>query len=187
MERSPELDRALAVGRTFRSGRDGLEVTERVVRYPIQGRTPEELYAAMDSLGPLVDGSRHFAMTNVRAEPRPDPGDGVVCDPAATTLRVVLTVTLPEWRPPPSAPPALRERWRRFVRGLELHERDHMDLGLYYADAMLREARSVRATACPELHRTIEAQKGAAGAHERVQRRYDEETRALLRRPPSRL
>lgn len=179
-QRSQEVDRALAVGRTYRSGRAGLEVTERTERYLLDGRTAPDLYAAMDSLSPLVNGRRHHASTDVETEPRVSTIDGVTCDPRATTLRVTLTVTLPEWRPPRSADAGLRERWRRFREALERHERGHQDIGLYFAEAMLREARALTATDCAELQRALSSLR-AAGELARIQRRYDDETRARLR------
>jgi predicted secreted Zn-dependent protease len=182
-ERSAQLDRALRLGRALRSGREGLVVTERVEHYRVRGSTSAELHAAVDSTGPMVYGRHQFAKTHVRADPRLVPAGGGACLPQETKVELVLTVVLPEWRPTESAGADLRRDWERSIRRAEAHENDHKDIARYYAGVMLREARSLRLTSCAELNAAVNDLDEIVAEHDRVQRRYDDESAAELRRP----
>ena len=97
---------------------------EQVKTYAIRGTTGIDLYRSSGERGPAagVQAIAHtsFKLTWTR-DYRPQP-DGA-CVLAVAKPKLVITYTLP--RAPSGLPPVVKEKWQRFIAGVEKHERVH--------------------------------------------------------------
>ncbi len=144
--------------------------------YAVWGTSPDELEAAVSSLGPTHDGKRFTAYTEWVVTWR------VIVDPSRPqTVEVELSgvMTLPRWRPLRSVPPELVTRWSRLVDALREHELGHVAI----AEQAAAEVRAAIA-AVPRGPDADATRRAVAGAAEEVirrareaERRYDLETR----------
>ena len=101
-----------------------------VTYYDVQGRTYSEVLADMRRLGPRRDGRTFFGEARSPMSwkwrlDRVGPSHCVIRD---VTVSVDAQITLPRWRPPADADPALVAEWRRFLTALEKHEAGHKDI-----------------------------------------------------------
>jgi predicted secreted Zn-dependent protease len=80
-------------------------------------------------MAPRRAGAQHVGYTDWRIgwsfTSRETEGRHVV---SAARVDVVVTRTLPRWRPPATAEPALVARWNDFVEAIARHEQGHVDL-----------------------------------------------------------
>jgi predicted secreted Zn-dependent protease len=58
------------------------------------------------------------------------------CVVAAVTTKLELAITLPRWAPPPGTPPALVERWARYVNALMSHQNTRLERAREFARAL---------------------------------------------------
>jgi predicted secreted Zn-dependent protease len=125
----------------------GVRLTERLVAYPVSGRTPSELRLALADSG-LVDnsGAQSAALTKWHVTWAYTYGPGPSGDCELSRIRVALRVitTMPEWDPPPAADPDLVESWEHFENALIFHERGHALNGLDLAAEILAALRNLR-------------------------------------------
>lgn len=100
---------------------------EKVVTYPVSGKTGIELYRSIGENGPKIGIGRVIAFTDFdlkwsRDYQKRDGG----C--VLASARPFLTIT---YRLPKAAgdmPPETRERWQAFLEGVEKHERVHGEI-----------------------------------------------------------
>jgi len=100
-----------------------------VVRYyDIEGRNVQELKAALKKGGPSDElGVTRDAFAGWHLTWRWPLDENGRPDFSQTSVACTGKVTLPRWRPPLDASPALREEWRRYPEALIRHERRHLD------------------------------------------------------------
>lgn len=102
----------------------GGQIVEKVVTYPVGGRTGPELYFSIGEHGPEVGGARAIAHTTFdlkwsrKYEPR-----GNACVLAAAKPWLTITYTVP--KPTGRLPDAVRRRWEVFAAGVLAHEKVH--------------------------------------------------------------
>ncbi len=108
---------------------------QRVVTYPVRGRSGIELYQDIGHRGPVVGkGIRAIAHTNFRLTwQRKYDVQGTSCVLTRAVPKLVITTTLP--KPAEPLPSPTRENWQVFVDGIAAHERRHGD----FIEAMTRE------------------------------------------------
>ena len=101
-----------------------------VIYYDVQGATFDELRRALRADGPKVDGRSFVGETRspMKWNWRLESVGASQCSIREVTVSVNTQVTLPRWRPPPEADPALVVEWNRFVHALETHESGHKDI-----------------------------------------------------------
>jgi predicted secreted Zn-dependent protease len=126
----------------------GLHVAVCTRSYAVAGATAAQLREAVALLGPRRGGARFAAYTDwtvawsyaaavTERGVRPD----------AVRVDVAVTCTLPRWRPPRGAAPALVEAWGAYLAAAGRHERGHVELAVAAGCAALD---ALRATpACP--------------------------------------
>jgi predicted secreted Zn-dependent protease len=123
----------LALGITLWVSILGVAVAEPVVNlqtkyYHISGESVRELRRSMSEKRPK--GQTHDALTTWNVtysySSRQVEGGVVIQNPKVS---VAILTTLPHWNPPKDADPVLVERWRTFLRALQLHENGHAAIG----------------------------------------------------------
>lgn len=155
-----------------------VRIHEREETYAVTGATDEGVW---DS---LVAGARQegeeliFAWTDVSMEYRSRMvrREGA-CHLVAARIDVRITVTLPEWSPPPDAPLALRQQWNRYQLAIRRHEEGHVRLARETGRRVHEALVGLTAADCDSL-KALGTEVGerimAEGRAE--QQRYDDET-----------
>jgi len=119
-----------AVGQAAGAAQGGawsLEVTDRLERYRIEGRTARELREQLKDHGPRSGLEGHGRThSEFQLEYELVPGQDQ-CRVDGRAIRLVITTTIPEWLPPERVPEELVEHWRAAEAALVLHERGHRD------------------------------------------------------------
>jgi predicted secreted Zn-dependent protease len=112
-------------------------VREKTERYPISGRSAQELRWALDRLGPLNDeGRRSDAVTKWHFEYSfgvARTSTGCALDSLETNTEI--TTILPRWSAEPGVPEQLLKTWEEYAVCAELHETGHRRI---YLDAVAR-------------------------------------------------
>ena len=107
----------------------GLRVEICEVPYRLVGASHEQLLHVMRLLGPHRGGCTYGGFTawriDWRYEHRPA-GEGWTAGNARVELKIERT--LPEWRPPRSAPSTLVLAWNHYLRALGAHEDGHVSI-----------------------------------------------------------
>lgn len=121
----------------------GLASAEPVVNlqtqyYHISGRSVRELRRSMNEKRPK--GQTHDALTTWNISWnyswRPVEGGVVIQNPKVSAS---IITTLPTWSAPKDADPVLVERWRIFLRALQLHENGHAAIGTQAAQEVEKQ------------------------------------------------
>ena len=101
--------------------------------YEIAGKQAMSLRRQMSQLGPIykVNGHRFDGMTQWGIEWQNSyRRKGGQCLEFNVILKEKITYTMPKWIDRASAPSALRKKWDRYYKALDLHERGHGQHGL---------------------------------------------------------
>ena len=146
--------------------------------YPVEGTTGAELLRSLLTRGPRADGNVFFGLTTAETDLHYRTAPSAAgCALADVTVDLDVTVTLPEWAPPPDAPPALRRDWGRFLTALRQHEDGHRQIAVEGAEALHAAIVGLRRPTCAAAtaegrRRVARLQIEATAAH----RRLDAET-----------
>jgi predicted secreted Zn-dependent protease len=100
--------------------------------YQITGSTATQLRQQMNQLGPVWSSGKRFdAITrwHVRWSYRYAVQNNR-CQLTTSRVHVDITITMPQWTPPPQAATSLIKQWRRYSTALQTHEYGHRDHGL---------------------------------------------------------
>lgn len=100
-----------------------------IVYYEIAGSTESEMREQLNLFRPKGhnDTTDYDALTDWSFE-WGWPGRGTTdCDLGKSTVTFQISVTLPHWTPPADAPPALRDKWEKYLQALISHEKSHVD------------------------------------------------------------
>lgn len=131
-------------------------ITGREQYYDIDGTSAGALREGIRRLGPKdASGTSLDALTvwdlqwTYKAVPGA-PGDSSC---ALRDLKVTLgvTVTLPRWTPPTTAPASLRESWRTYLAHVKVHEAGHRAIAERNARDLFSALSGLRAPTCPAL------------------------------------
>jgi len=158
-------------------------VRTRQQPYAVNGATIEQLERTIRLLGPRRGGIAYPAYTDweIHWSHASEHGESGW---SARDVSVVVnaTITLPCWRPPRTAEPALLEAWRRLMAAIESHEQGHVDLAAQAAQALAERLEGLRS--CPSRRALIAAARQLADqVLERARRRervYDATTARSL-------
>ncbi len=102
--------------------------------YDVEGNDFESLLAALKASG----GFHSKAEWKLSYQYQPK-RSGKACNPQSVTTQLELSMTLPRWTPPRAAPPALQQRWTRYVTALRRHHDGHHQFGREFESVLQRE------------------------------------------------
>ncbi len=126
-----------------------LVVRERIVTYPIKGRTGIELGKAMVVLGPKHTHMRGAVATTATKFEFLDPvlrvenGRCVVKD---VTVKLTITYQFPKWTNASVSSTKLRRAWKTFYAELSRHEKTHGRIARKYGALVERELKRMSGT-----------------------------------------
>ncbi len=139
-------------------------VETTIQRYPVEGRTVEEVRASIDARGPRTPNGRSDARTRWTLQWSSDiveTPEGVRAAQGRVTVTTVII--LPEWTPPPDVAPGLVDRWERYATAIRAHEENHLANGVRAGSELLaRIAAAPPAATAEELRKAIDAAKAEA-------------------------
>ncbi|MBN9271245.1 MAG: DUF922 domain-containing protein [Mesorhizobium sp.] len=154
------------------------QAAEKIVTYPISGRTGPELYASIGEHGPTAGGARAIAHTTFDLKwSRKYERRGNACVLAAAKPWLTITYTVP--KPAGGLPEAVQRHWDTFAAGVLAHEKVHGDT----IKAMVRdiEGFSIGFTVdndpqCSRIRQDLTARlKAASDAQRKQGRDFDRE------------
>lgn len=100
--------------------------------YQVEGSTAEELREQLDQLGVMDESGEgfdgHTQWEIIWSYPYHQ-NEGA-CSTGQVEVNAEITIMLPEWAPPESAPEALISQWDEFVRALRAHEEEHQQISV---------------------------------------------------------
>ncbi len=112
-------------------------VRTRQQHYAVNGATLEQLQRTIRLLGPRRGGIAYPAYTDWEIHWSHVSEHGESGWSARDVTAVVsATITLPCWRPPRTADPALVKDWQRLIAAIEAHEQGHVGLAAHAARAL---------------------------------------------------
>src|SRR2546427_6164464 len=129
-------------------------ISGREQYYDIDGASAGALRDQIRRLGPKDDtGQSRDALTvwelewTYRDAPAPD---GCALSDVKVTLHV--TITLPRWKAPATAPASLSGSWRTYLEHVRVHEGGHRTIAERNARTLFAALGPLKATTCDELH-----------------------------------
>ena len=133
-----------------------VSITGREQFYDIDGSSAGALREGIRRLGPKdASGTSLDALTvwDLQWTYKAVPASAVDSSCALQDLKVTLdvTVTLPRWTPPATAPVSLRESWRTYLERVKIHEAGHRAIAERNAADLYRALSGLRALTCPKL------------------------------------
>lgn len=109
----------------------GVFVTVLDRYYRVAGTSSRHLMEAAMLMAPRRSRAQHVGYTDWQIEwsfsPRETEGVHAV---SAARVDVVVTRTIPRWRPPAVADPALVSKWNQLVAAVARHEQGHVDIAV---------------------------------------------------------
>lgn len=131
-----------------------IAITGREQFYDIDGTSAGELREQIRRLGPKDEtGQSRDALTvwDLEWAYRDAPGADA-CALRDVRVTLTVTITLPHWKPPPTAPASLSESWRTYLEHVRLHEGGHRTIAERNARALFAALGPLHAATCDELH-----------------------------------
>ena len=147
--------------------------------FVIVGSTAAHLRASLARLGPVRGGRRFGACTDWEIAWRITPlGEGGLYVAGRAVVEVAVTMVLPSWTPPRTAPADLVLRWGRYLGALRRHEEGHARIAGEAGREITARIATLAPFASPDALRRAAA-AAADGSVERAiarERAYDAET-----------
>jgi len=144
----------------------GVRTTVEVRYYDVDGRSVQDILAAMHRDGPQWQGRRFFGLTNTTLQyGYRHAYDGERCAPFQQAVLVEVVVMLPRWRTPRNTPYDLERDWRAFDRALRQHEDGHRRLAEDEGATLDLELGRLRAPNCAALDTAAATLADAVRAH----------------------
>ncbi|TLY50539.1 MAG: DUF922 domain-containing protein [Gemmatimonadetes bacterium] len=133
-----------------------VSITGREQYYDIDGSSAGALREGINRLGPKdASGTSLDALTvwDLQWTYKPVPGAPGDSSCALSDLKVTLnlSVTLPRWTPPATAPASLRQTWRTYLEHVKTHEAGHRAIAERNAGDLYRALSGLRAPTCAAL------------------------------------
>jgi predicted secreted Zn-dependent protease len=126
--------------------------------YPVNGKTPAEIYRMIMNRGPMVSGNRAIAATTSEAVQSHILTQGTAsCQVTSFRLNFRFDVQLPRHANPTALSPRDRFLWQQFSGFLKAHELQHTRLWLRCGTSLERQVMAIRASSCAEVERKAEA------------------------------
>ena len=155
-------------------------ITAREQYYDIDGSSAGALRNQISRLGPKDEsGTSHDALTVWSLEwtyGTAQRGDRCALRDVKVTLNV--SVTLPRWKPPPTATAELLKTWQAYLKAVRLHEAGHRTIAERNAREVVAALTALRRASCERLsdEATRTAEQIVADGRAR-NRAYDVQTR----------
>src|SRR5881296_2765150 len=128
-------------------------IAAREQYYDIDGSSAGALRNQISRLGPKDEsGTSHDALTVWSLEwtyGTAQRGDGCALRDVKVTLNV--SVTLPRWKPPPTATSRLKDSWRTYLRNVRLHEGGHRTIAERNARELMAALTPLHGASCQSL------------------------------------
>lgn len=142
----PVLALATAV---FTPGADARPAhTTKYTYYTVGGDSAEDIYRAMLSRGPRVNGAKAYAATTASSSQDGRLSQGKSCRVEDYKLRIDFVIKLPRIKNEKVLPASDRARWQQFSAFLKKHEETHRSIWLECAADLERKVRSIKAKTC---------------------------------------
>ena len=147
--------------------------------YSITGGTLGEIRQSLWQSRPWKNKSTVDGMTDWRIEWRYQvaPSNGA-CQCSSFTTKTTITTTLPHWKAPTNAPPAVTNAWVRYFTALAKHEAGHAQLALdAVAEQHARISELTEEPACAALKKKIDDLAGKImDDYRKRDKEYDQRT-----------
>lgn len=156
----------------------GVRLRSTIDRYPISGRTMEEVTRSLRAAQEAGGGFAAHYYSEWRASyGLTEGGRGSGCRVVGINLELQSRIRVPEWRLAAEAPPELRAAWEQYTLALDNHEREHERIALRLAGDIVRRLEQLRNMSCQQLRVDADRELQALRAQfvER-QARFDQET-----------
>lgn len=140
-----------------------VEIEESTIQhYPVYGRTPLELHMSMMQNGPFneIVQRRVYAEIHWRFNWKFDiAADAGRCRIDKFVVKLVTTITMPQWMNADGADAETRALWPGVVRKIRQHEDGHKAIGVEGANVLARRLRALPAyDNCQALNQAISAE-----------------------------
>jgi predicted secreted Zn-dependent protease len=123
--------------------------TTHYVYYPISGSSAADLYGAMISRGPHVNGEKAYAATFTNAALGRVAGDKN-CKSSQYRLKFDFQIKLPQLRAGVALTGANRAEWNKFYGFVRHHEETHRSIWLACAQQFENRAAAIHASSCSD-------------------------------------
>lgn len=131
--------------------------TTKYSYYAVNGSSAEEIYSAMLSRGPKVNGVRAYAATTATTTQGGRTAQGGSCRIENYKLSIDFVIKLPKIRSERVLPARDRKRWQQFAAFLKKHEEHHRTIWLACATELERRVKSIRVKSCDVADRRAQA------------------------------
>ena len=121
--------------------------------YTVSGDSAAEIYAAMISRGPKVNGAKAYAATSATTTQDGKLLQGSSCKILDYRLKLDFVIKLPKIRNEKVLPASDRKRWQQFSAFLKTHEETHRQIWLDCATNLERQVKSIHAKSCSDADR----------------------------------
>lgn len=153
--------------------------------YPVNGRTPADIYRAILSRGPEVNGAKALASTSATTRQNGRLVQGPTCQVVDYGLDLNFVIRLPRLRNEAVLPRAERRLWRQFSAFLRAHEEHHRELWLGCAAEMDRKVRALKVKSCKQASKRVnELWQRMLTSCGKKQTAFDEDERKTLMQQP---
>ena len=124
--------------------------TTKYVYYPISGNTASELYKAMLSHGPHVNGAKAYAATTATSSQDGKLEQSKSCLIEDYRLKIDFVIRLPKLKNEAALPAPDRAKWRQFSDFLKRHEETHRSIWLSCAQDLEDKVRAIKTSNCAD-------------------------------------
>ncbi len=158
--------------------------------YPISGNTPGEIYAAMISRGPDVNGVNAYASTlATSAQSGRMVLKGKSCQVDGYKFNIDFTINLPKLKNEAALTGTTASKWSQFKSFLKIHEETHRRIWMGCAKTLEASVKALRTNDCKVLDRqAAQLWKKMRGNCDRQHAAFDAaEQKRLLKHPFVRL
>jgi predicted secreted Zn-dependent protease len=131
-----------------------IAITGREQYYDIDGASAGALRDQIRRLGPKDESGRSrdaLTVWDLEWVYHDAPGASG-CALRDLQVNLNVTITLPRWKPPATAPAGLSESWRTYLEHVKLHEAGHRTIAERTARAVFAALSPLRAATCDEVH-----------------------------------
>jgi len=122
--------------------------TTKYSYYSIGGDTAAEIYNAMISRGPHVNGAKAYASTSATSSQEGKLAQGQYCAIQDYRLKIDFVIRLPRIKNENVLTGATKARWRQFSQFLKKHEETHRSIWLDCARDLERQVKAISVANC---------------------------------------
>jgi predicted secreted Zn-dependent protease len=119
--------------------------------YTIKGQSAQEVYNAMISRGPHVNGAKAYASTSATSSQEGKLLPGKQCRVTDYRFNIDFVIRLPKLTTEKRLKAETRKRWQAFSDFLRKHEERHREIWLGCAEELEQKVRNIRADDCDEV------------------------------------